>query len=124
MRSCWPSGSRRPSGSSSGSTRPTERRLSTPSTPCGTSRVLGVGCQGIGRELALPPIPLGEGRGEGDSRKPAQETPSWLTGCTLRDYGWRHGASTVPRLGADGSSRCLLYTSDAADDLLCVDLGG
>ena len=22
------------------------------------------------------------------------------------------------------SSRCLLYTSDAADDLLCVDLGG
>src|SRR5665213_1202628 len=23
-----------------------------------------------------------------------------------------------------GSSTCLLYTSDAADDLLCVDLGG
>src|SRR5665213_4133819 len=23
-----------------------------------------------------------------------------------------------------GASRCLLYTSDAADDLLCVDLGG
>src|SRR5450756_2650606 len=24
----------------------------------------------------------------------------------------------------EGLSRCLLYTSDAADDLLCVDLGG
>ena len=28
-------------------------------------------------------------------------------------------------MGFDGSSiTCLLYTSDAADDLLCVDLGG
>src|SRR5450756_1529915 len=26
--------------------------------------------------------------------------------------------------GAAGPGRCLLYTSDAADDLLCVDLGG
>ena len=25
---------------------------------------------------------------------------------------------------ADGQRACLLYTSDAADDLLCVDLGG
>ena len=24
----------------------------------------------------------------------------------------------------EGNSNCLLYTSDAADDLLCVDLGG
>ena len=24
----------------------------------------------------------------------------------------------------DGDTACLLYTSDAADDLLCVDLGG
>ena len=29
----------------------------------------------------------------------------------------------VPRLRR-GRSACLLYTSDAADDLLCVDLGG
>src|SRR5428012_17903 len=27
-------------------------------------------------------------------------------------------------LGAHPSHACLLYTSDAADDLLCVDLGG
>ena len=26
--------------------------------------------------------------------------------------------------GADLEYACLLYTSDAADDLLCVDLGG
>src|SRR5680860_1900901 len=26
--------------------------------------------------------------------------------------------------GADAPALCLLYTSDAADDLLCVDLGG
>ena len=26
--------------------------------------------------------------------------------------------------GVDGTIGCLLYTSDAADDLLCVDLGG
>ena len=32
-----------------------------------------------------------------------------------------------PQPGGEGQatqSRCLLYTSDAADDLLCVDLGG
>src|SRR5680860_309453 len=28
------------------------------------------------------------------------------------------------REGVDNSLACLLYTSDAADDLLCVDLGG
>src|SRR5450756_2959605 len=28
------------------------------------------------------------------------------------------------RLRVEWSSACLLYTSDAADDLLCVDLGG
>src|SRR5450756_2954012 len=32
-------------------------------------------------------------------------------------------AAIPPRL-PDPSSPCLLYTSDAADDLLCVDLGG
>ena len=35
-------------------------------------------------------------------------SPASLIGC-------QNGAITVP---------CLLYTSDAADDLLCVDLGG
>src|SRR5659263_426670 len=33
------------------------------------------------------------------------------------DRGWRLSCENVP-------VACLLYTSDAADDLLCVDLGG
>src|SRR5665213_4059531 len=33
-------------------------------------------------------------------------------------------ASTVPRVFVTHEWHCLLYTSDAADDLLCVDLGG
>ena len=33
------------------------------------------------------------------------------------------GVDAVPALGVAGDA-CLLYTSDAADDLLCVDLGG
>ena len=31
-------------------------------------------------------------------------------------------AATI--LASEGQTTCLLYTSDAADDLLCVDLGG
>ena len=31
---------------------------------------------------------------------------------------------TLVILSITGCSSCLLYTSDAADDLLCVDLGG
>src|SRR5450756_2708585 len=40
--------------------------------------------------------------------------------------GVRRGRGSRPRLGADAADPrgCLLYTSDAADDLLCVDLGG
>src|SRR5680860_1184568 len=36
------------------------------------------------------------------------------------------GATGKPRAGvqSDHAGACLLYTSDAADDLLCVDLGG
>src|SRR5450756_2219765 len=37
----------------------------------------------------------------------------------------QNGKSTpLFSLGAPASATCLLYTSDAADDLLCVDLGG
>src|SRR5680860_703393 len=35
---------------------------------------------------------------------------------------WLAGQSA--RLTSRGARSCLLYTSDAADDLLCVDLGG
>src|SRR5450756_2128089 len=34
------------------------------------------------------------------------------------------GGEIVELLGGDHLESCLLYTSDAADDLLCVDLGG
>src|SRR5665213_2584246 len=42
--------------------------------------------------------------------------------------GWWKGAVSTMRFSIfrirRGSLPCLLYTSDAADDLLCVDLGG
>ena len=43
----------------------------------------------------------------------------------IRAWGRRDGAGAhgAGRVGEHGE-RCLLYTSDAADDLLCVDLGG
>ena len=34
------------------------------------------------------------------------------------------GSQKVHRMNLSQSGNCLLYTSDAADDLLCVDLGG
>src|SRR5450756_1876158 len=34
------------------------------------------------------------------------------------------GSASAPGPARGRSNRCLLYTSDAADDLLCVDLGG
>ena len=52
------------------------------------------GYSGRGRRLQLVPVP--------SARPPEARSP----GCVC------------PR------STCLLYTSDAADDLLCVDLGG
>src|SRR5680860_880987 len=41
-----------------------------------------------------------------------------------RTVGWRRHFLRSPALGSGWYSGCLLYTSDAADDLLCVDLGG
>src|SRR5665213_4005059 len=35
-----------------------------------------------------------------------------------------NGTGRAASGGSRGSKTCLLYTSDAADDLLCVDLGG
>src|SRR5450756_16035 len=37
---------------------------------------------------------------------------------------WMLRSSTSRLAASRRSSTCLLYTSDAADDLLCVDLGG
>src|SRR5450756_3115913 len=54
---------------------------------------------------AMAVTPLGETAG-GAPMKPCGPVPA-ATGCSLIFCG-----------------TCLLYTSDAADDLLCVDLGG
>ena len=63
-------------------------------------------------------------RGLGDVYK-RQPIESILPQCS-----WEQKMGTRDRFGIDCSPspdvsrRCLLYTSDAADDLLCVDLGG
>ena len=36
----------------------------------------------------------------------------------------KRAAGDADQVGQGRGGRCLLYTSDAADDLLCVDLGG
>src|SRR5450756_2002397 len=43
---------------------------------------------------------------------------------TIRMHGEALRFSSVADARRQGISACLLYTSDAADDLLCVDLGG
>ena len=37
---------------------------------------------------------------------------------------WKSSKSLDNKISSSPLSTCLLYTSDAADDLLCVDLGG
>ena len=37
---------------------------------------------------------------------------------------YAQGDTRATMAGTKGCNTCLLYTSDAADDLLCVDLGG
>eukprot|EP00657_Telonema_sp_P-1_P010576 TRINITY_DN5080_c0_g1_i2.p2 TRINITY_DN5080_c0_g1~~TRINITY_DN5080_c0_g1_i2.p2 ORF type:complete len:108 (+),score=14.34 TRINITY_DN5080_c0_g1_i2:452-775(+) len=57
---------------------------------------------------------------------PRTYEPVRQVSCTLAhksqesSYPSRNRAAARPR----GGQTCLLYTSDAADDLLCVDLGG
>src|SRR5680860_1833809 len=48
-------------------------------------------------------------------KKTKRSEPAWLPGNFLLDPGAKISAIRCA---------CLLYTSDAADDLLCVDLGG
>src|SRR5450756_3114693 len=52
---------------------------------------------------------------------PANESP--LFELTARKVSARIALAHIRR-SSGTSRRCLLYTSDAADDLLCVDLGG
>ena len=65
-----------------------------------------------------------ESRGLGDvyKRQTLRRQP-FVQGIELRPYSADAGEPD-PYRGAPGLRVCLLYTSDAADDLLCVDLGG
>ena len=47
-----------------------------------------------------------------------------VTGGTRRPEDRLQVAQAARRFLEVGFQACLLYTSDAADDLLCVDLGG
>src|SRR5450756_3065844 len=81
------------------------------------------------------PLPS-EGRGdqkerflktrESKSRRPSwfhgKRPPSQSYGATGRDGVHQHKVRADA--GSWAGTACLLYTSDAADDLLCVDLGG
>src|SRR5680860_1695450 len=51
---------------------------------------------------------------------------AWRQRGVVRAVRHEHHAQRESRCDRerDRSHRCLLYTSDAADDLLCVDLGG
>src|SRR5680860_1835020 len=75
--------------------------------------------------LALPPIrTLPDTAAEGHLR-PDQGTQRTCEG--MPSHRWRQVSLQNPHLqglGYTWPGSCLLYTSDAADDLLCVDLGG
>src|SRR5665213_2817456 len=70
----------------------------------------------------------------GDSVKDSRNLPSRsLTDQAARRWGrsarlsmarWHQTFSGDARSSETQNMSCLLYTSDAADDLLCVDLGG
>src|SRR5450756_2775108 len=52
-------------------------------------------------------------------------TSSMLSGGAVYGRAWRNSVSALRRRSRHMLMwNCLLYTSDAADDLLCVDLGG
>src|SRR5665213_4278491 len=50
----------------------------------------------------------------------SENAPYWVSGQANSIFQM-HGHFHSPY---EGANSCLLYTSDAADDLLCVDLGG
>ena len=65
-----------------------------------------------------------ESRGLGDvyKRQPGGKTDVLV--CQSGNYWQQQDASQQAPMQRQGTKHCLLYTSDAADDLLCVDLGG
>ena len=87
------------------------------------------------REVAQKPCLNLEGIIEESCLEPINSDDYWLFKCRIEDYRNRrcplckgtavhsHGDYGKPRLIHDVNV-CLLYTSDAADDTPCVDLGG
>src|SRR5680860_1905476 len=57
-------------------------------------------------------------------RNPPARMRTWFLGTWIRISLQGVGSSWTLRLPGGPLMTCLLYTSDAADDLLCVDLGG
>src|SRR5680860_1878836 len=82
-------------------------------------------CRGVGCSASWSPDPLGCGGGFVSADEPlpaAVAFPDWTARQAEQDQ-CDTGEDVVP-CGGRRTSTCLLYTSDAADDLLCVDLGG
>ena len=63
-------------------------------------------------------------RGLGDVYKRQGRTTAGRGVHWVRPDERATGIRTLPFDGRSDNGVCLLYTSDAADDLLCVDLGG
>ena len=63
-------------------------------------------------------------RGLGDVYKRQAERPAGLLPIPLQHRPNRRKSRRRPASAQGTATACLLYTSDAADDLLCVDLGG
>src|SRR5450756_1048807 len=67
----------------------------------------------------------GEWAGQLVKLEPWQQALLWiLYGWRWADTGYRRFKFAYIELAKGNGKSCLLYTSDAADDLLCVDLGG
>src|SRR5665213_2330814 len=65
-----------------------------------------------GAEIADPQVKHGHQKAAGEHNSPVSQLQQ-------RNFSHVH-----PQVVSTGCKSCLLYTSDAADDLLCVDLGG
>src|SRR5450756_1973311 len=110
-------------GPASGSAANRSAEASTPSAASGAAGASTTGVATSAKGTAKPGTSMGGGchnRGRPASGPPVPRID------TLR--GWPASAPTSgpasSTASSTGGSTCLLYTSDAADDLLCVDLGG
>src|SRR5450756_1404784 len=86
---------------------------------CGEETAMMASIEGSrGMPLPRPPFPANKG---------IWGMPTNINNVeTFANVPWimRNGAKKYASIGTERSKGCLLYTSDAADDLLCVDLGG